>query len=345
MNHEDLARLNDEIAGMARAGLPLDQGLAALARDMSRGRLRQVTATLADDLRKGRTLPEALARQEGRLPVYYAALVAAGIRTGRIGEVLATLTIYARTQANLRAIIFEALIYPVIVLIIGAGLFTLLCTMILPQFDQIFHDFHLHLPFITEWLMSLSRHPWPLLLPVLVLAGVLVLLPMVLGMTERGRRVRARMVYAVPVLGTLIRSARLAAFTDLLGILVDHEVPLPEAFRLAGAASSEPVMAATTREINQELVHGRPLGETLRGRGLVPEWVSWMAGWGERRGHLGKTLHDVAEMYRRQVEVRAALLRSVLPPFLIILIAGLFVSLFGFAVMLPMYKLIEGLSK
>ena len=33
-------------------------------------------------------------------------------------------------------------------------------------------------------------------------------------------------------------SARLAAFTDLLGILVDHEVPLPEAFRLAGAKLS-----------------------------------------------------------------------------------------------------------
>src|SRR5205807_2035210 len=58
---DDLVTLNDEIAGLARAGLPLDQGLAALARDMGRGRLRQVTAEIAENLRAGRTLPDALA--------------------------------------------------------------------------------------------------------------------------------------------------------------------------------------------------------------------------------------------------------------------------------------------
>ena len=47
MNNDDLITLNEEIAGMARAGLPLDQGLAALAREMGRGRLQQVTASLA----------------------------------------------------------------------------------------------------------------------------------------------------------------------------------------------------------------------------------------------------------------------------------------------------------
>ena len=53
MNNDDLITLNEEIAGMARAGLPLDQGLAALAREMGRGRLQQVTANLAADLQAG----------------------------------------------------------------------------------------------------------------------------------------------------------------------------------------------------------------------------------------------------------------------------------------------------
>src|SRR5208282_5756706 len=89
---EPADRLNEEIAGMARAGLPLDQGLAALAREMGGGRLRQVTAELADDLRRGKTLPEALERQGDRVPPYYSSLVMAGVRTGRIGDVLTTLT-------------------------------------------------------------------------------------------------------------------------------------------------------------------------------------------------------------------------------------------------------------
>ena len=118
MKTEDLIALNEEIAGMARAGLPLDKGLSALARDMGTGRLQRVTEALAVDLRAGQTLPEALDKQSGNVPPFYAGLVSAGVRTGRIGEVLATLTVYARVLANLRALIIDALFYPAVVLVL-----------------------------------------------------------------------------------------------------------------------------------------------------------------------------------------------------------------------------------
>ena len=37
MTADDLTALNEQIAAMARAGLPLDQGLAGLARDLGGG--------------------------------------------------------------------------------------------------------------------------------------------------------------------------------------------------------------------------------------------------------------------------------------------------------------------
>jgi type II secretory pathway component PulF len=346
MNAEELIALNEEIAGMARAGLPLDQALAALARDMGRGRLKEVTTALAQDLKAGHPLPEALNRQAGRVPGFYGALVAAGIRTGRIAEVLATLTTYARTIATLRALVIDALFYPGLVLVVGMVLFALLCVGILPQFDQIYTDFHLTLPWLTQVALRFGRNPVVMLLAPL---GVVVLCCALgyLGMrwTERGRYRWAELLYSVPLVGTLIHSARMAGFTELLAILVDHSLPLPEAFQLAGEASSDPIMAWQARDICRQLTEGRSLGETLRGRGFVPEWVAWMTGLGEQRGTLGKTLHQVAELYRRRVEMRAALLRSVLPPIFIIAIAGVLVGFFVVAGMLPMVKLLEALSR
>ena len=104
LSAEDLITLNEEIAGMAKAGLPLDQGLSTLAREMGSGRLQKVTATLAADLRAGLTLPQALERQGGRVPPYYASLLAAAIRSGRIGDMLGTLTLYARSLNDFRSI-------------------------------------------------------------------------------------------------------------------------------------------------------------------------------------------------------------------------------------------------
>jgi general secretion pathway protein F len=346
MTAEDLIALNDEIAAMARAGLPLDKGLAALAEEMGRGRLRKVTAQLAADLRAGHTLPEALQRQGSRVPPFYAGLVEAGIRSGRVTEVLATLTDYARSVANLRATIIDAALYPAVVLVFAVAVLTIVVVYLMPQYADLYREFGMRLPLVTEAVFAVCRKPGVFFLaPVLALIGALILTRAVLGGTERGRCFWTRAVYSVPVVGALIRAARLAAFADLLAILVDYGLPLPRAFQLAGEASSDPFLAVGARQAQQDLEAGLPLGPALRHRLLMPELISWMTAVGEKRGELGKALHHIAEVYRRQAERRAALLRTVLPPFLIVGTAGVVVCLFVFALMLPMIKLLEGLAK
>ena len=341
---EDLVTLNEEIAGMARAGLPLDQGLSALAREMKRGRLQKVTAELATDLKNGHTLPESLQRQGSRVPPFYAGLVAAGVRTGRINEVLATLTVYARSLADLRSIVIGSLYYPAIVLVMALILFGLLFAFLVPQFEKIFHDFRIQLPAVTEFMIGVSRHIWEILAIPVIIIVVGFFVRLYLKHTDRGRRAWARFVYGMPIVGTLIRSSRLAAFTDLLGILVDHGLPLPEAFGFAGAACSDPLLSAAAKDVQADLSRGIPLGEIYRNRKLVPELIAWMTTLGEQRGSLGETLHHVAGLYKRQTEMRANLLRSVLPPLIILFTAAIIVTLFILGVVLPMLSLFNALS-
>jgi type II secretory pathway component PulF len=346
MKPDDLIALNDELAAMARAGLPLDQGLAALAKEMGHGRLQQVTAGLAADLRAGRTLPEALDRQGKRVPPFYAGLVEAGVRSGRVAEVLATLTEYARSLANLRALVIDAALYPIVVLVLSCSILGVVIGYLVPQYGTLFREFGLQLPAVTQFVLTISQQPATyLLVPLLVVVGIYVLAYAFLGGTARWRCASARMLYATPIIGTLVRSARMAAFTDLLAILVDYGLPLPRAFRLATEASSDPLLSIAGLKAQKDLEAGQPLGPALRQRLHVPELIAWMSAVGEQRGELGKTLHHVAELYRHQAERRAALLRTVLPPFLIVITAGILVCLFVFALMLPLVKLLEGLSQ
>jgi type II secretory pathway component PulF len=346
MDADDLVTLNEEIAGMAKAGLPLDQGLAALAREMTAGRLQRATARIAADLQRGKTLPEALADPSSKVPPFYAGLVQAGIRSGRLAEVLATLTTYARTVSEVRQTVVNSLFYPCVVLLLALALFGAVVAFILPRFEEIFNDFDLRLPALTSWALSLGKHPIEyLVVPVVLIVAALVGCKLLLSFTQAGRCAWARFVYGIPVLGTLVRSARLAAFSELLGILVDHQLPMPDAFALAGAASSDPIMSTAAQQVQQDLSEGMPLGAVLRSRQLVPELIAWMTAWGEQQGTLGKTLHEVAGVYRRQAEMRAALLRQVLPPFTVIATAGAIAALFIFCTILPMVKVLEALSK
>jgi type II secretory pathway component PulF len=345
LSTDDLVTLNEEIAAMARAGLPLDQGLSAMAREMGTGRLQRATAQIAEDLRAGRTLPEALGRQSGRVPDFYPALVSVAVRSSRIGEVLSTLTVYARSISDLRATIVGAIFYPAVVITFSFVLFGFVCHFIIPQFKKIFEDFGIQLPAITLVAIQIGEHPllFYFVPPLAIVVGI-VLGKFSLRSTETGRRAWARFVYSMPIMGTLLRASRLAAFSDLLAILVDHGLPLPEAFRLAGEASSDPLMAHAARHVEQDLRDGKPLGDALRNRRLVPELIAWMTGLGERRGTLGASLHQAALVYRRQAELRAMMLRSVLPPFLILGTAALLVAFFVVAMFMPLIQLLVELS-
>ena len=342
---EDFILLNEEIAGMARAGLPLDQGLAALATEMGSGRLRSVTATIAVDLKSGLTLPQAIERQAGRVPAFYARLLTAAVRSGKIGDVISTMTVYARTVADMRNTVVSALYYPLAVLVLSLLVFGGLSVFLVPHFEAIFADFGIKKPLLTQFAFWMFHNAlWFFVGVPAAVIGNLLLVRFFVSRTPSGRQSWTRFWYAVPVVGGLLRAARLAAFADLLGILVDNGVPLPEAFLLAGQSSSDPLMVAGAEQVHSGLNMGLPLGRVLRGHPLVPEVVAWMVSLGEKRGTLGPTLHQIGEMYRRQVEMRAGLLRSVLPPLLVVVIAGFLVVTFVVVIILPIVSLIGTLG-
>ncbi len=345
LSAEELVALNEEIAAMARAGLPLDQGLTALAREMGTGRLKKVTEQIAADLHAGHTLPQALDRQQGVVPNYYSALLTAGIRSGKLGEVLATLTLYARSIADFRSMILGALLYPMMVTLLGLGLLAFVSYSVLPGYAKVFEEMRFKLPLTTQVLLFVGTHPFAFfVVPPVTLLITFLATRFWLRRNAAGRMIWARFVNAIPVVGTLIRSARLAAFTDLLGILVDQSVPLPDALKLATEASTDTLIAEGGKHVVLELRQGVPLGTSLHRQHLVPELVVFMIGFGERQGTLGAALKQLAQMYRRQADVRAAFLRTILPPFLIILLAGSLVGMFVFGVMGPMFALLEALG-
>src|SRR5207244_12536457 len=88
------------------------------------------------------------------------------------------------------------------------------------------------LPAMTKFVLMIGRNPIPIVIPfVLALVGLFVAWA-IMQRTSQGRRMWAWLLYGVPLIGTLVRAARLAAFADLLAVLVEYELPLPEAFQL-----------------------------------------------------------------------------------------------------------------
>jgi hypothetical protein len=142
LSHDEATELAGHLADLAGAQLPLAPGLRAAAAELPAGsRLARAMQGLAAALERGQPLERALVVERDRLPTYLGGLIAAGVHSGRLGLVLEQFVTFRRFAADVRRSIRAAVSYPLLLLILTAGLLLLLLFVIAPQLAVIQRDF------------------------------------------------------------------------------------------------------------------------------------------------------------------------------------------------------------
>ena len=108
----DLALMTRQLATLARAGLPLEEALQAVAEQSEKARMKSTLLGVRAKVLEGHTLAAGLEEFPSTFPIVYRATIAAGEQAGRLDTVLERLADYTEARHSLRQKISHALIYP-----------------------------------------------------------------------------------------------------------------------------------------------------------------------------------------------------------------------------------------
>jgi len=341
---DHLIALNDEIAALVRARMPLGRGLLGVGVDV-RGRLGAISTALAKRLDQGETLPQALAAEGNRFPPVYRAVVEAGMRAGRLPVALEGMARFARSYADVRRSIGLALLYPLTVLMLAYGVFVMFVMLIAPRILAAFESLQLPARTLVRWLAALggSIEYWGLI-PPLVLIVIAVL------WVQSGRSLavqpgwRRGLLLRIPWMRSLLTATEAANFADLLALLIEHNVPFPEGVVLAAEASGDRALVQTARVLGEAACRGESLKESVRGPGALPPLLRWLIATGHEQGMLVSALRHAAEVYRRRALDQAELIRVFLPTLMMFVIGGGTTLLLALTLFLPMANLLRSLA-
>ncbi len=333
--------LGAQLSQVAKAGLPMGPGLRALAEEVPQRRLARALRLMANRLDQGMTVEAAMAAEERRLPRRLIGLVRAATRSGHLASVLEAVIAMERKRQELRHRIWMSLAYPAVLVILALLVCLLFSVAIIPQFASIYADFGMSLPTLTRVVLWTYSPPMGTALVVVLVAVVALFL--FLAIARPNTAIGQAVLYATPVLGPLWRYHGLAEFSRVLRLLIQMQVPLPEALRAAGEAVDEYRLRCAARRVAQRVETGVPLAEAIGGDPSLPARLKPLIAWGERSGTLADSFDAAAEMFEGEVGVRSTLLDAVVLPVLLILL-GLYVSLFVIAIFLPLISLISKLS-
>ncbi len=265
LSPNDVARLSDQIAGVTRSGLPLGPGLRALGEEMPRGRFRDSLERLADAIDRGTPLDTAIKDQKDRIPPHLRGLVEGGLRTGKLGDVLGRFSTYASISTDLKRGLWLGLAYPLLTLTVALTLFLLIDVFMVAQFENIFRDFGVPLPLMTVFMVETShaiRAGWPFFATLLVIIGVAWFILRFVVKREK----RNSLIGRLPIIGPLWRFSAWAEFCHLLALLLESELPMPEALRLTGRGVQNTDIDLACRAMAEDVEQGMSLSNAMAGR-------------------------------------------------------------------------------
>lgn len=330
--------LTQQWASLLRAGLNVDAALATLAGQVDKPAHGLIINAVRNEVRSGQSLASALAMHPRTFPPLYVALIKAGEAAGELGEVMSRLADYLAESQSLRSKTLEAMIYPLVMVVVALSVVGVLLAYVVPQVVTVFENQRQTLPLLTRALLSVSGAVRGY--------GAYVLGAMVLGglwwrnaMRQYGfrRTVDVRLL-RLPVLGKLLRSADTARFASTLAILVRSGVPLLLALEAGKGLLERLPLKEIVAQALQQVNAGKSLSRALKHEeGFPPLLINLIAS-GEQSGQLAEMLAQAARLEQLSLEHDIAILIRLLEPLMILVMGGM-VLMIVLAILQPIFNI------
>jgi general secretion pathway protein F len=339
---EQVLQFTQQLATLLGAGQPLDRALGILLDLPDTPGARRVVERVREAVRGGTPLSTALEQQHGPFSRLYVNLVRAGEAGGNLHESLRRLADYLERSAQLRSRVINALIYPVILVVLVFASVSFLLAFVVPQFQTLFESMDAQLPWYSAMVLQVSmlvRGWWWALL--LALAGVAAWLYARFNDPAARRALDARVLgWKFP--GELIAKLDTARLARTLGTLVRNGVPLLTALNLARPVLSNRVLADAIEAAAEDVKTGSGLGYAMARQKCFPRLAVHMIQVGEESGELDAMLLKAADTFDQETANALDRLLAALVPALTVLMT-LVVGAIMVSVLLPIYDLTNSL--
>lgn len=325
-----------ELVVLLDAGLVLVEAVETLRDKAPPGINRQVMSDLLASMYEGNSLSKAMQLKPQTFPELLVATVASSEHSGQLAVALRR---YHHFEAHLETVkkrVSGALMYPLVVLSVGALILLFLLFFVIPRFASVF-DSVADLPatarFMVWWGALVDTRGTELLIGMAVAVAALV----VLFRSAAFKRQVANLFWKIPSLGAQRTLFILARFYRTAGMLLMGGMPVVTAVELSGALLPLE-RQGDLRHAMTDIRAGQPLSTSLARHQLTTAVAERLLRVGEQSGELAAMCERIAQFHDEALERAIELFSKVFEPILMLVVGGL-IGLIVFMLYMPIFEL------
>ncbi len=334
----DLSLMTRQLATLVKARIQIVEAFNALIEQCENPKLKVILSEVRQKVNEGSSLGNALADYPKVFDNIYVNMVEAGESSGTLHIVLMRLAEFTEAQVKLKNKVRGAMMYPIIMLIVGASVMSIILVLVIPKITKIFVTLKKDLPIPTQiciWLSSFLKSYWW----AVILGGFAsVWLFKKYITTKKGKSQWDTFLLKLPIIGNLVTMVNVSRFCSTLGTLLNSGVPILMAMKIVKNLISNVHIQAAIEDSRTSITEGSSMSGPLASSKLFPVMVTHMISLGEKSGELEPMLNIIAENYEDQVESKLNGLTSVLEPIMMVGMGGA-VAFIVMSVVVPMMEL------
>ncbi len=285
-----------ELMALLEAGLNLVEALQTLSEKESHSDRQIVLSGMLAAIHRGESFSQAVSHFPQHFPPLYVATLKASERTGNVREALSRYIAYREALDRVRKRVVSALIYPAILVVVGALVLAFLMFYVVPRFARVYEDISGNLPFFSALLLSAGRaiqqYGW-----LIALAGATAAALGAWGAFQAPVRAWVgQRLWRIPGLGARMKTYQLARLYRTIGMLLRAGIPLVQALDMGRdllSAHLRPQLVRARKLIEE----GQSLSAAFGATDLATPVAARMMAVGERSGEMGEMMEQIARFH------------------------------------------------
>jgi type IV pilus assembly protein PilC len=344
----DLILFTTQLSVMLDSGVVLSDGIEAIAEQMRPGPFQQVVYDVANQIKNGECLSEAMSYYPRIFNTMYISMVQASEASGKMSHMLEVLSGYLNADAETRKQVQSAMIYPLIMLLMAVSATGSLMFFVLPRFTKIYQTRGAALPGLTQVLVNASGLlANPLFLAAAITVGALAFWGFLVGKrTDTGQRILGWMRVHTPIFGTMFIDAVMTRSMRILATMVNTGVSLLDALEVMRISCDNYYFRNLWKHADAKIRDGYQLSDAIMlspYNHLIAPGIIQMLRAGEKSGQIGRVCDRVSIFLEKKLQNSIRTATALIEPLMITLM-GVIIGTIAIALLLPVFRISSVMS-
>lgn len=290
-------------------------------------------------LEKGNPLTSAIDKHRKLCGDLVVALFHIAEKSGKMQEMCQLCAKELQQQSEFYRVVLKALIYPCFLLISTFLVFMVISLFVIPQFAAIYKDIGATLGLSSRIVIYIGEAVSFYYVQILIF--ILIAIGIVWSFLSR-KLVRDKLMFSCPIVRDIVKDYELYRYFLGLHYFLKSQVPFDESLRICNKLVGNIILKHEISFVLDSINNGIPFSQSLHDSqvGIANMGLIRSA---EKSGKLYKALELNAEFYKKRYNNALQYISILIEPIAIMLV-GIFVAWVAFAVVSPMWELLDVVS-